>query len=34
MNAPPEALLTMSDKVLLTMVGGQTAYRKTGFELD
>ena len=34
MNAPPEALLTMSDNVLLTMVGGKTAYRKTGFELD
>ncbi len=34
MNAPPEALLTMSDNVLLTMVGGKTAYRKTGFELN
>ena len=31
--APDEALLTMSDKVLLTMVGGRVAYRKSGFEL-
>ena len=33
-NVEPEALLTMSDNVLLTMVGGKTAYRKPGFELE
>ena len=34
MNVDPEALLTMSDSVLLTVVGGKTAYRKLGFELE
>jgi len=31
--APDEALLTMRDHVLLTMVGWRVAYRKDGFEL-
>ena len=31
--APDEALLTMRDRVLLTMVGGRVAYQKVGFEL-
>jgi len=34
MNVEPEALLTMSDNVLLTMVGGKIVYRKPGFELE
>jgi predicted amidohydrolase YtcJ len=34
MNVEPEELLTMSDNVLLTMVGGKVVYRKPGFELD
>ena len=34
MNVEPEALLTMSDSVLLTMVGGRAVYRKPGFELE
>jgi predicted amidohydrolase YtcJ len=32
-NVEPEALLTMSERVLLTMVGGKIMYQKAGFEL-
>lgn len=33
-NVEPESLLTMSENVLLTMVGGEIVYRKPGFSLD
>lgn len=34
MSTAPEALLTMSEKVLATMVGGRIVYRRPGFELE